>query len=272
MRHLAHAKVNLILRLGSPRADGYHELDSLVAPISLADELTLERTTRPGVRVVCTGGVRDTLVTRALEALLATDGADGGFAVSIDKRIPVGGGLGGGSSDAGCALRAANDLLAVPLSLDRLDRIAASVGSDVPFFLRNGPARIRGRGEQVEPVPPLPDAALVIANPGIELSTAAVYAIHVPRSGGLPDRLPAPASFAELVAMLENDLPPGAERLCPAGIPRRAELTAAGAAATSVAGSGASVFGLFPSLAEAVVARHRLDRAAWSATATLCPS
>jgi 4-diphosphocytidyl-2-C-methyl-D-erythritol kinase len=271
VRLLAHAKVNLVLRVGARRADGFHELDSLVAPISLADELELERTAGAGVRVTCTGGVRDTLVTRALEALLDATGAGGGFTVSIEKRVPVGGGLGGGSADAGRALRAANDLLPRPLLPSALLPIAAAVGSDVPFFLTSGPARLRGRGERVDPVPALPFAALLLASPGVGLSTASVYALHAPR-GALPERLPEPSSFTELASALENDLGPAAERLCPACAGLRAELTRAGAAGTLVAGSGSTVFGLFPSLAEADAARSGIAGAAWSATATLCPS
>lgn len=271
MRLLAPAKLNLVLRIGPRRPDGYHELDSLVAPISLADELVLERAGETGVRVACTAGVRDTLVTRALLALLEESGARGGFDVSIEKRIPVGGGLGGGSADAGCALRAANDLLPDPVSDAGLLRIAASIGSDVPFFLSSGPARLRGRGERVDPVPRLPPAAVLLVNPGVELSTADVYARHE-ASGALPASLPTPSSFDELAAVLGNDLAAAAERLCPACAALRAELTAGGAAATLVAGSGSTVFGLFRSLAEAETAQARIGPAAWSATATLCPA
>jgi 4-diphosphocytidyl-2-C-methyl-D-erythritol kinase len=271
VRLVAPAKLNLVLRVGPRRPDGYHELDSLLAPISLADELVLERTGETGVRVGSSGGVRDTLVTRALLALLEASGAGGGFDVSIEKRIPVGGGLGGGSTDAGTALRAANGLLPEPVSEPVLLQIAASIGSDVPFFLTSGPARLRGRGERVDSVAGLPPAAVVLANPGVELSTADVYARHRP-SGPLPSTLATPTSFAELAAALENDLASAAELLCPGCVALRSELEAAGAAATLVAGSGSTVFGLFPSPSEAEAAHAGIRGAAWSATATLCLS
>lgn len=264
----APAKVNLVLRVGDRRADGYHELDSLVSPITLADELEIQRSERPGVRVTCSDGRRDTLVTRSLNALLEHTGAETGFDVVIEKRIPIGGGLGGGSSDAGRALIAANAMSDAPLAAEELHSLATSIGSDVPFFLRHGPARMRGRGERIDPWSGLPDAALLVANPGVELSTADVYAGYR-ATAALPLTLPHPTSFEELAAALENDLTAVAERLCPASRRLRVLLTGAGAAATLLAGSGASVFGLFRTLDEASAARELVTGEGWTVTATL---
>lgn len=264
----APAKVNLVLRVGGRRADGYHELDSLVSPITLADELEIEPSDRPGVRVCCSDGRRDTLVTRSLNALLERAGGETGFDVTIQKRIPIGGGLGGGSSDAGSALVAANAISESPLNAEELRTIAISIGSDVPFFLQQGPAQMRGRGERIDPWPRLPDAALLVANPGVELSTAAVYAAYRP-SRPLPSTLPRPTSFDELAEILENDLTVVAEGLCPASRALRQRLSDAGAVATLLAGSGASVFGLFRTLDQASEARPIVADGGWAVAATL---
>jgi 4-diphosphocytidyl-2-C-methyl-D-erythritol kinase len=271
----APAKINLVLRVGPRRADGYHEVFSLMTRVDVADSLTLARAARtvvecPGLE----GG--DTLVTRALAGFVAAVGTDrvpGGFHVVVAKEIPAGAGLGGGSSDAAAALRGANRLCGLPLGADELSAIAATIGSDVPFFLGPAVAIARGRGVQLAPGPALPPVAVVLAHPGRPLATRDVYEAY--RAAGpiateaLPDAIPSLAALASLVA---NDLGPVAEQLEPACRALRLELLARGAAAACVSGSGSAVFGLFRDLADAASAATALPGAAWARAATLSSS
>lgn len=272
---LAPAKINLVLRVGPRRTDGYHEIVSLMTRVGLADSLTLTRAARtvvecPGLE----GG--DTLVTRALAAFVAAVGADrvpGGFHAVVTKEVPAGAGLGGGSSDAAAALRGANRLSGSPLAPDELAAIAATIGSDVPFFL--GPARAiaRGRGVQLAPGPSLPPVAVVLAHPGRPLATRDVYEAYRPSGPITVPELPAAIdSLAALAALVANDLGPVAEQLEPGCRALRLALLGLGAAAACVTGSGSAVFGLFPDLASATAAAGSLPDAAWARAATLSAS
>lgn len=264
----APAKINLILRVGPRRPDGYHEVLSLMAPVSLADVLTVApapRTlvTSPGVP----GG--DTLVTGALALLVEAAGIETGFRVRIDKQIPLGAGLGGGSSDAGTVLRTANRLLPRPLPDPTLRRIAAEIGSDVPFFLDPAAALTRGRGEDcIRTGVPLPPCAVALAAPPAPLATRDVYAAYRP-TAPLPPALQQPRSLDALAAAVANDLAPVAERLEPRCRALREALLERGALAATVSGSGSAVFGLFRTDEAADAALVDLPGAAWFRRATL---
>ncbi len=272
---LAPAKINLVLRVGPRRTDGYHEVYTLMTRVDLADSLTLARAARtvvecPGLE----GG--DTLVTRALAAfveVVGTERVPGGFHACVTKKVPAGAGLGGGSSDAAAALRGANRLSGSPLGAGELAAIAATIGSDVPFFL--GPARAiaRGRGVLLAPGPALPPVAVVLAHPGRPLATRDVYEAYRPSGPITAAELPASIdSLADLAALVANDLGPVAEQLEPGCRALRLELVARGAAAACVTGSGSAVFGLFPDLAAATAVAASLPGAAWARAATLSAS
>lgn len=182
---LAPAKLNLLLAVGDKRADGFHEVVSVMQTLDLTDRVDVDielwdsdivdvLVEAPGIP----GG--DTLVTRAVEELLARAKQGARVWVTIEKEIPIGGGLGGGSSDAAAALRTVNALLDHPLPDGELHEIAAGIGSDVPFFLL-GPtatAIARGRGERIERAPAVPPRAWLLAFPNVLQSTADVYALH----------------------------------------------------------------------------------------------
>ena len=175
-----------------------------------------------------------------------------GGACASRSGIPVGAGLGGGSADAGVALRLANATLPEPLASGDLVALAAEVGSDVPFFASGlGAALARGRGERLEPCALRAPAWVVAAWPGVALSTAEVYARYRPpaaareRVAELAAEPFATADPARLAALIENDLATVAEELCPATAALRARLLASGALAAAVSGSGCAVFGLF---------------------------
>jgi 4-diphosphocytidyl-2-C-methyl-D-erythritol kinase len=242
----APAKINLCLFVGPTREDGRHELVSVMESISLADTLRLEPAGGDRDEVVC-DGVEDTLVTRALAAFRAATAWDGApVRITIEKRIPVAAGLGGGSADAAAALRLAarasgRDDEAV------LHELAAPLGSDVPGQVRPGRVLATGAGERIERLPaPEPYGVLVL--PSREhLSTPAVYAEA--------DRLGLPRTAAQLEAALDevrrdgppvlNDLQDAARSLCPSVDEALAAARAAGARDAMVAGSGPTVLGLF---------------------------
>jgi 4-diphosphocytidyl-2-C-methyl-D-erythritol kinase len=174
----APAKLNLFLHVTGRRDDGYHRLETLLVAIDLGDTITLTcrddgviaRTSElPGV------APEDDLVVRAAAALRREGGCSPGADIAVTKRIPLGGGLGGGSSDAATVLLALNRLWGANLSRAELMRIGAALGADVPFFLGGGPALARGIGEHLTPVS-LPALWVAVIAPAILVSTASVFA------------------------------------------------------------------------------------------------
>jgi 4-diphosphocytidyl-2-C-methyl-D-erythritol kinase len=189
----------------------------------------------------------------------------------------VGAGLGGGSSDAGVALRLANRLLPTPLEPRELVALAAEVGSDVPFFAAGyAAAQMRGRGESVRAVRLHARPVIAIAWPGVALSTADVYAAY---SSAWSEQgfarasdsiaLAARADLRTLTALVANDLADAAERLCPASAALRRELRARGALVATVSGSGSAVFGIFETRGLAEAALADLPGATWSAASSV---
>ena len=175
----APAKVNLHLEVRGSRADGYHDLLSLFVAVSLADTLRVRRAGPAGsfrLRGRFDVPAAANLVTRAVEAFRAETGVRDGLVAEVEKRIPAGSGLGGGSSDAAATLRALEALFAVALAPARRRALAESLGSDVPFFLEAAAALVEGRGERVQPLAPRTDFALVLVLPGVAVRTAEAFA------------------------------------------------------------------------------------------------
>src|SRR5436305_12906641 len=163
IHELAPAKLNLVLQVGRPRSDGLHEICSIFASLALCDELTFLASDAGADEVVCPGVDRPNLVEAALRLFRErVDPALPVLKVTIDKRIPVAAGLGGGSADAAAALRAANELARNPLDRTALHAIARELGADVPSQLEPRHALVTGAGENVEPLD-LPDLVLVLA-------------------------------------------------------------------------------------------------------------
>ena len=187
LRAEAPAKINRELRVGRLRPDGFHEIRSRIVSIDLADSIEVE--TSPGsLALTCTGipvpADESNLVARAAKALAERLGRPGADAtIRLEKRIPVGTGLGGGSSDAARALVLLSELWGSRLSVEDLETLAVSLGSDVPFFLVGGEADVAGRGEKVRPLPDSPSVDLLVVAPAFSISTAEAYARYRARSG-----------------------------------------------------------------------------------------
>ncbi len=232
----APAKVNLGLRIRGRRSDGYHLLESLFVPLDLSDRLRVDvgavvasaprRVTLAvsGDRAAGVPGDDSNLAVRAAQAFLAAAGrTDLVVAIQLEKRIPAQAGLGGGSSDAGAVLRALSALVPWAAGPEALAALALHLGADVPFFLEPRPALVTGIGERIEPAPKTPPLVLLLAHPGIGLSTAEVYAAFDALAGALTAREPGPTvrppegplEPEALARLLENDLEPAALRLCP---------------------------------------------------------
>ncbi|MBW1987992.1 MAG: 4-(cytidine 5'-diphospho)-2-C-methyl-D-erythritol kinase [Deltaproteobacteria bacterium] len=250
---LARAKVNLTLHVKGKRADGFHEVETAMVPVELADTLEVSDAPEGVVEVFCPApGVPEgeaNLAHKAAVLFFAESGVSGGVRVTIDKRIPAGAGLGGGSSDAACVLNWLNVRYGRPFGPKRLEELSARLGSDVPFFVRGTPALATGRGEILTPLPDPPPRELVIVFPGVSSSTAEAYSRHTLAltSREKVHRLPLSESdpFADLEGMLANDLESAVIAAIPAVGRAKAVLVSAGAGGALMSGSGSSVFGLF---------------------------
>lgn len=180
MQIRAHAKINLNLRvLGRNEATGFHEIETWMVPVSLADDLRIESADSPGIQFTCNdpalGADEDNLAWRAADLFLRESTHPSGAIVELYKNIPHGAGLGGGSSDAAAVLVALNQLTNAPLAPERLETLAAQLGSDVPFFIRGIAAMARGRGEILEPCPLPRDLDLLLLKPPFAVETASAY-------------------------------------------------------------------------------------------------
>ena len=179
MKLRAPAKVNLSLRILGRRPDGFHNLESLVVPISLADEISVETGIGQGVRVHCDDPAvpqdDSNLAAVAARQFHSHTGIRFDARIGIKKRIPSGAGLGGGSSDAAAVLVALDSIFETHLGSDGLERIASNIGSDVPFFIRRVPAWMRGRGEDIEPAEWPGQLALVLLKPPFGVETPWAY-------------------------------------------------------------------------------------------------
>lgn len=269
----APAKLNLVLDVLGRRADGFHNVETLMVPVRLADSLsftapgprdrplssdiTLKITTAPQLRVeqhepVLPHG-SENLVVRALRLLQTRSGCELGAHVELVKRIPIAAGLGGGSSDAAAALRLANRGWGINWSDDRLSSLAAEIGSDVPFFVSGGAAICRGKGECVERLAPLRPLNVVIIKPPVGFSTAEVYrryddapAAPIGKRTSVADLYAAMATgrMTDLGRCLRNSLQPAASLLSTWVEKLRHAFDQLDFVGHQLSGSGSAYFGL----------------------------
>jgi 4-diphosphocytidyl-2-C-methyl-D-erythritol kinase len=249
----APAKINTILKVIGRRKDGYHELVTVMVPVTLNDIINL-RTIGEGIELTCLGrplpGDEKNLAYRAAKSFFGEAGIPPAVTISLEKRIPLAAGLGGGSSDAAAVLKALNRMWGRPLSRTRLFRIAVGLGADVPFFLESGPCLATGIGDVLSPLENWPEKWYLIVTPPIEVSTGWVYGNlkleltknETPYIFDLlkKDRIP-------VAHLLDNDL----EKITSARFPViqtiKEALLEAGAEGALMSGSGPSVFGVFSS-------------------------
>lgn len=248
----APAKVNLTLAVKSRRSDGFHEIESFVVAVTLFDELSIASRLEPGIGLECTIGNLPcdsrNLIHRAAVALAEDAGIEPALTIHLRKRIPIGAGLGGGSSDAAATLTALNDRWGLNRSVAQLSRLAARIGSDVPFFLLGSAAILRSRGERVEPVRFHWPGWIVLLLPPIELSTAEVYRRWTPGDPE-PSAAAALAAVSGGAARMTRELGNMLERPAFAVSPELADLhrqaERLGAEAVHLSGSGSALFALF---------------------------
>jgi 4-diphosphocytidyl-2-C-methyl-D-erythritol kinase len=273
MKIRAPAKINIGLRILGKRVDGYHLIDTIMAPVSLYDEIYITKVARKYRRsrslftVTCDSpkvpGGAENLVYRAAELILDGVDIDQPLKIHIQKKIPVGSGLGGGSSDAAATLTGLNRFLRLDHSQQHLKKLGFSLGADVPFFLGGKPARARGVGERLSPIKSLPWNWAVIIYPGFPVATGWVYRnFEAKLTKGIANTsiiLPLKKRFGQR-RLLVNDL----ETVTLARYPRinslKRKLFDEGAAGALMSGSGSAVFGLFDSRGNAARAFTRLQK------------
>lgn len=253
-------KINLLLNVLRRRKDGFHELETVMQPLPLFDELTAKFASRPGIELLCDYPEipigADNLICRAARVFQSAMGKKDGLQIHLQKNIPIAAGLGGGSGDAAATLLILNRLYDSALSAESLFEMASQLGSDVPFFLKNGPAIAFGRGETVQPVPPFEifeDACVILVNPGFGVPTAWAYQkLQLDKTKGNS----APISVRELIWALQasdweasmrglfNSLERPVFRKYPVLEIIRLELLKSGCSGALLSGSGATVFGI----------------------------
>lgn len=266
-RYHAPAKINLWLRIFAPDQTGYHPLDTVFCALELADVLTFENID-DGIDVVVrnadVGPTERNLAYRAALEFYQNTGLKPGIRITLDKNIPAGAGLGGGSSDAATVLRVLNELHDGVVSNDDLLAMAALLGSDVPFFLCGSSlAHATGRGEMLQALPPLPRAPLLVVTPEFGVSTPAAYRwLDEARAFRTEvTEFSAPMDWNDVVGQATNDF----ERVLFARHPElqqlRDQLLESGARLAMVSGSGSALFGLYATEAQRDRAQQKLPRA-----------
>ncbi|AUQ51279.1 putative 4-diphosphocytidyl-2-C-methyl-D-erythritol kinase [Phaeobacter inhibens] len=259
----APAKINLTLHVTGQRADGYHLLDSLVVFADIGDRITVAAADERSLQV--TGpmavGVPVDDSNLMMQAAALMDPARGA-ALSLEKNLPPASGIGGGSSDAAATLRALSGLWGLPLpgTQDVLP-----LGADVPVCMSPSTQRMRGIGERLDGLPPLPDCAIVLINPGVSVATPAIFRAMGKRDNpAMPAELPTWDSVGDLAAWLKtqrNDLQPPAIRLEPVIGTVLEELSGTDPLYHAMSGSGATCYGLYSTDAEAEAAADQLRAA-----------
>jgi len=285
-RHIvAPAKVNLFLHVLGRRADGYHDLQSLVVFTKFGDELAFSVTEAEGFAGSASGSALagvdaaelDSIERAATLLYMLQEAPRRGFHRTLDKRIPIAAGLGGGSADAAATLRILNDLWQTRLSEARLEALGARIGADVPVCLRARSTIVSGIGEVLHDAPAMPAMHLVLAHTGKALPTKRVFQTLERTEWSKPAALPASFGSQEALTLFlrgtRNDLTTPALRLQPQIGALLADIAhQPGCMLARMSGSGAACFGLFASEIEAFAGAEGLRQRGWWAVATISPA
>ncbi|KPK81839.1 MAG: hypothetical protein AMS25_04765 [Gemmatimonas sp. SM23_52] len=269
----AKAKVNLRLRIFPPGPDGFHPIETIFCRIDLAERLRLRRRREPGVTLRVSGsqGVPEgleNLAARAAALFLERARLTGGVEIELDKRVPPGSGLGGGSSDAAAVLRLLSRSVGSPPSLGELLRLAGELGADVPFFAIDHPLAFAwGRGDHLLAYPPIPVRPILLVLPESAISTAEAYTLWDQTPEDRPEKSkpgptltqwPSLSSWEGISAGAVNDFEPVVFRQHPLLGSLRAKLAETGPLFSLLSGSGAALFAVFGSERERDAAASRL--------------
>lgn len=259
----APAKINLHLHVLGRRPDGYHELATLMQPLSLGDELIIDDQADEFIFTCNAPALQfNNLVEKAARLWFEAAGLKPRAALHLNKMVPVAAGLGGGSSDAAAALIGLNAINGAPLPPERLVELASSLGADVPFFLAGVTGWCTGIGEKVEPWPDFPLLDYVLVNPGFPVSTAQIYAewdLAWTNQSVVNTIYRPPKAANDLDGLLRNDLELVTQKAFPQLGDLRKALREEGAMGALMSGSGPTVFGVFADAGTAAVAAERLS-------------
>jgi 4-diphosphocytidyl-2-C-methyl-D-erythritol kinase len=268
----APAKTNLFLHVLRKRADGYHDISSLMQKITLYDELTF--TLKPvGISLDCPGSdlptSEDNLVFRAAQSIFAYANYPSGVEIKLTKKIPLAAGLGGGSSDAATTLMALNEICSLGLKKRELMMLGAKLGADVPFFIFGNTALASGIGDELKAVKNIPELNFVLINPQFSLSTKTVYDNLNLRLTREKINYSIPRFFAlgDVIRELHNDLEEVSLKLHPELNNLKQILLCHGALGALMSGSGPTVFGIFPDEKSAKKAMNAVKKEVSSACA-----
>lgn len=269
IREFAPAKVNLFLHVGDRRSDGYHELESLVVFAEAGDELAFEEGDSLSLNIEgpFAGGLtsaEDNLVLRAANVFARYADVEPKVSITLRKNLPIASGMGGGSSDAAATMRGLCRLWPGRLGLPQLWNIANEIGADVPVCVLPGCWWMTGRGERFATVSQVGTVDAVLANPGVAVSTAEVFAKLGERRGvgksAKPTNAGTVTGLTDYLKGLDNDLQRPAQQICPAIDNVLDSLTREGALLARMSGSGATCFGLFSDTARAQLAAESIAR------------
>ena len=248
----AQAKINLALRIKGKDSNGYHPLETLFLRLDLADSLSIQISSDER-SILCAadlGAAEDNLAFRAASAYTRETGWPEGWVIRLDKNIPMGAGLGGGSADAGAILRCLNRMAPEPVPIEKLLALAAGLGADVPFMAVDFPFGLgEGYGERLTPLATPEQRSVVLLAPHFTIDTPVAYE-WLDQGSGIPAGRPqwnmANLSWADLEKLVENDLQPVVEQHHPEISQAVTLLRTAGASVAAMTGSGSVVFGIFP--------------------------
>jgi len=261
-------KVNLRLEVVGKRADGYHELRSLMERVSIADEIDM-KIVEKGISVTCDHeGVpndESNIAFKAVKEILAYSSRNVGVEVHIKKNIPVAAGMGGGSSNAATVIKGINHLLKLKLTKEKLMKIGLKVGADVPFFLFEGPALAEGIGEQLKKVKSMPKLLFLLVNPNISVKTDWVYGRYQMEGGKYNGHGEVPSLYRtkkDVAKILYNDLERVTIKEFPIIAEIKEEMVKLGALASMMTGSGPTVFGIFADKVKLSKAFERMEKKA----------
>lgn len=248
---LSPAKVNLLLNVKGKRKDGYHDLEMVMVKISIYDEVTLSLKPE-GISLSCDNSDvplgNENIAWKAANALIEAKKLDTGVHIHLDKNIPMGGGLGGGSSNAATVLKGLNILTGESASQEELMEIGLSLGADVPFFLFEGAAQAEGVGECLRRIDDLPEIWTVLINPGLHVPTADIFGqlnLGLTKTGKNRRIFRFNRDISKVVSSLHNDLELVTFKIYPDVEKAKGLLCKYGAAGALMSGSGSTVFGVY---------------------------